>query len=43
MLSVNYLGRHNLYRHSLTKLDFVKGVLFIDDVAVIGYRDPRPD
>jgi hypothetical protein len=40
---VNYLGRHNLYQHSLTKLDFMKGVLFIDDVAVIGYRDPRPD
>ncbi|MDS0283875.1 hypothetical protein [Haloarcula onubensis] len=43
VVPVNYLGRHNLYRHSLTKLDFMKGVLFIDDVAVIGYRDPRPD
>ncbi|AGB34075.1 hypothetical protein Natpe_4381 (plasmid) [Natrinema pellirubrum DSM 15624] len=40
---VNYLDRHNLYQHSLTKLDFMKGVLFIDDIAVIGYRDPRPD
>ncbi|MBX0305465.1 hypothetical protein [Haloarcula salinisoli] len=43
VVPVNYLGRHNLYRHSLTKLDFMKGVLFIDDVAVIGYRDPRTD
>jgi hypothetical protein len=43
IVPVNYLGRHNLYQHSLTKLDFMKGVLFIDDVAVIGYRDPRPD
>ena len=43
VVPVNYLGRHNLYQHSLTKLDFMKGVLFIDDVAVIGYRDPRPD
>ncbi len=39
----NYLGKHNLYQHSLTKLDFMKGVLFIDDVAVIGYHDPRSD
>jgi len=43
ILPVNYLGRHNLYQHSLTKFDFMKGVLFIDDVVVIGYRDPRPD
>ena len=43
MVPVNYLGRHNLYRHSLTKLNFMKGVLFIDDVAVISYRDPRSD
>ncbi|MDR5657814.1 hypothetical protein RH831_11595 [Halodesulfurarchaeum sp. HSR-GB] len=43
IVPLNYLGQHNLYQHSLTKLDFMKGVLFIDDVAVIGYRDPRPD
>ncbi len=43
VVPMNYLGRHNLYQHSLTKLDFMKGVLFIDDVAVIGYRDPRTD
>ena len=43
VVPVNYLGRHNLYQHSLTKLDFIKGALFIDDVAVIGYRDPQPD
>jgi len=40
VVPVNYLGRHNLYQHSLTKLDFMKGVLFIDDLAVIGYRIP---
>jgi hypothetical protein len=43
VVPVNYRGSDNLYRHSLTKLDFMKGVLFIDDVAVIGYRDPRSD
>jgi len=43
VVPVNYRGSDNLYQHSLTKLDFMKGVLFIDDVAVIGYRDPRPD
>lgn len=43
VVPVNYRGSGNLYQHTLTKLDFMKGVLFIDDVAVIGYRDPRPD
>ena len=43
VVPVNYRGQDNLYQHTLTKLDFMKGVLFIDDVAVIGYRDPRPD
>ncbi|SDK12520.1 hypothetical protein SAMN05216226_12025 [Halovenus aranensis] len=41
--AVNYLGWHNLYQYSLTKIEFMKGVLFINEVAVIGYRDPRPD
>ena len=43
VVPVNYRGKDNLYRHSLTKLDFMKGILFIDDVAVIGYRIPTPD
>ena len=43
IVPVNYRGSDNLYQHSLTKLDFMRGVLFIDDVAVIGYRDPLPD
>lgn len=40
VVPVNYRGADNLYQHSLTKLDFMKGILFIDDVAVIGYRIP---
>ena len=43
VVPVNYLGRHTLYQHSLAKLDCMKGVLFIDGVAVIADRDPRPD
>ncbi len=43
VVPVNYRGSDNLYRHSLTKLDFMKGILFIDDVAVIGYRIPTAD
>jgi hypothetical protein len=43
IVPVNYRGSGNLYKHSLAKLDFMRGVLFIDDVAVIGYRDPRHD
>jgi hypothetical protein len=43
VVPVNYGGSGNIYKHSLAKLDFMRGVLFIDDVAVIGYRDPRHD
>ena len=43
VVPVNYRGSDNLYQHSLTKLDFMKGVLFIDDVAVIGYRVPTTE
>lgn len=43
VVPVNYRGSDNLHQHSLTKLDFMKGVLFIDDVAVIGYRIPATD
>jgi len=27
VVPVNYLGRHNLYQHSLTKLDFMKSIV----------------
>jgi hypothetical protein len=43
VVPVNDFGRHTHYQHRLTKLNFTKGVLFIDDVTVIGYREPRPD
>jgi len=43
VVPVNYRGSENIYQHSLRKLDFMKGVLFIDDVAVIGYRIPTSD
>ncbi|EJN56899.1 hypothetical protein [Halogranum rubrum] len=43
VVPVNYRGSDNLYQHSLTKLDFMKGILFIDDVAVVGYRIPLTD
>lgn len=40
VVPVNYRGSDNLYQHTLAKLDFMKGVLFIDDIGVIGYRIP---
>lgn len=43
IVPVNYRGSGNLFEHSLTTLDFMRGVLFVDDIAVIGYRDPRED
>lgn len=41
VVPVNYRGSDNLYQHSLRKLDFMKGMMYIDDVAVIGYRIPN--
>jgi len=43
IVPVNYRGSGNIFQHSLAKLDFMKGILFIDDVAVIGYRIPVSD
>lgn len=41
IVPVNYLGSGNIFKHTLTTLDFMRGLLFVEDIAVIGYRDPR--
>jgi hypothetical protein len=41
IVPVNYLGRHDLFEESMRKLEFMRSILFIEDIAVIGYVDPR--
>lgn len=33
----------NLFQHTITTLEFMRSVLHVMDIAVIGYRDPRSD
>lgn len=41
IVPVNYRGSGNIFAGALNTLNFMRSVLFIEDVAVIGYRDPR--
>jgi hypothetical protein len=41
IVPVNYQGSRDLFRESMRKLEFMRSILFIEDVAVIGYLDPR--
>lgn len=41
IVPVNYRGSGNIFAGALTTLDFMRSVLFVEDIAVIGYRDPR--
>ena len=41
IVPVNYRGSGNIFAGSLTTLKFMRSVLFVEDIAVIGYRDPR--
>lgn len=41
IVPTNYRGSGDLFRSSMRTLEFVRSVLFVEDVAVIGYRDPR--
>lgn len=41
IVPINYRGRGNLYNAAMDNLRFMRSILFVEDVAVIGYRDPR--
>lgn len=41
VVPTNYRGSGDLFRESMNTLAFVRSVLFVEDVAVIGYADPR--
>lgn len=41
IVPVNYRGSGNIFAGAMTTLDFMRAVMFVEDVGVIGYRDPR--
>lgn len=43
VVPTNYQGYDDLFRASTRTLEFVRSVLFVEDVAVLGYVDPRWD
>jgi hypothetical protein len=43
IVPTNYRGTGNIFGGVGTTLDFMRGVLHVEDVAVIGYKDPRWD
>lgn len=43
IVPTNYGGSGNIFGGSLRNLEFMRSVLFVEDIAVIGYKDPRWD
>ena len=43
IVPTNYRGSGNVFRSSMRNLEFMRSILFVEDVAVIGYKDPRWD
>jgi hypothetical protein len=41
IVPTNYRGRGNIFGGVETTLDFMRGILHVEDVAVVGYEDPR--
>jgi hypothetical protein len=41
IVPVNYRGTGDIYGGAMNNLAFMRGILFVDDVAIFGYRDPR--
>jgi hypothetical protein len=41
IVPTNYRGNGNIFGGVATTLDFMRGVMHVEDVAVVGYRDPR--
>jgi hypothetical protein len=43
IVPVNYPGGGNIFRHATNALEFTSPLIPIQDVVVVGYRDPRDD
>lgn len=41
IVPVNYRGSGNIFSHSMNELEFMRSIMFVDDICVIGYIDPR--
>jgi len=41
IVPTNYRETGNIYGSVVSTLDFMRGVMHVEDVAVVGYRDPR--
>ena len=41
ILPTNYRGNGNIYGGVLTTLDFMRAIIYVEDIAMVGYRDPR--
>ena len=41
IVPTNYRGSGNIFHGSMRTLEFMRCVLFVEDIAVIGYADPR--
>lgn len=43
IVPTNYRGSDNIYKGTINTLQFLRRILFVEDIAVIGYQDPRHD
>ncbi|WP_262181500.1 hypothetical protein [Haloarcula laminariae] len=41
IVPTNYGGSRDLHRATTRNLEFIRSVLFVEDIAVLGYEDPR--
>lgn len=41
IVPTNYRGSINIFGGVATTMDFRRGIMHVEDVAVVGYRDPR--
>lgn len=41
IVPTNYRGSGNIFGSVGTTLDFMRGIMHVEDVAVVGYEDPR--
>lgn len=43
IVPTNYRGSGDLFSASIRNLEFIRSILFVEDIAVLGYNDPRWD
>lgn len=43
IVPTNYRDSGDIFEETLRNLNFMRGVIFVEDIGVIGYKDPRWD